>query len=245
MFIIPLQHNSDRATSQSHVTCRQSSKHFHVLSIKSYSLIPYSGFYRLPSPTGLNTFMSFDVTLLTCFQSLLCWSILYAQTSLAARLSHEKRERVWWVVTKLTQLHVVTSEVQRLICTGSLRMRSTAYAQLHTLNCMLQKAVLSALVVCCGLLAKWFRVKVRVRVRVRAGARECTSCTFFSLWFICVVNTSFVGSVYSLRKCARRVTGGYSIDVVTAWSWVNLATPESGDTRILSWCFTVSKSVGN
>ena len=29
-------------------------------------------------------------------------------------------------VAKLTQLHVVTSEVQRLICTGSLRMRTTA-----------------------------------------------------------------------------------------------------------------------
>ena len=34
-------------------------------------------------------------------------------------------------VAKLTQLHVVTSEVQRLICTGSLRMRTTACAQLH------------------------------------------------------------------------------------------------------------------
>ena len=88
---------------------------------------------------------------------------------------------------------------------------------------MLQKAVFSALVVCCGLLAKW------LRVRVRAGARECTRCTFFFLWFISVVNTSvFVGSVYSLRKCARRVTYGYSIDDVTAWSWVNLATPGGG-----------------
>ena len=107
-------------------------------------------------------------------------------------------------------------------------MRSTACAQLRALNCMLQKATLSALVVCCGLLAKWLRVKVRVRVRVMAGARECTSCTFFPLWFISVVNTSvFVGSVYSLRKCARRVTYGYSIDYVTAWSWVNLATPPS------------------
>ena len=43
---------------------------------------------------------------------------------------------------------------------------------------MLQKVVLrpdSALVVCCGLLAKclrvWVRIRVRVRVRVRAGAR--------------------------------------------------------------------------
>ena len=35
-------------------------------------------------------------------------------------------------VAKLTLLHVVMSEVQRLICTGSLRMRSTACAQLHT-----------------------------------------------------------------------------------------------------------------
>ena len=34
-------------------------------------------------------------------------------------------------VAKLTQHHVVTSEVQRLICTGSLHMCSTACAQLH------------------------------------------------------------------------------------------------------------------
>ena len=59
-------------------------------------------------------------------------------------------------------------------------MRTTACAQLHALNCMLQKAVLSALVVCCGLLAKWLRARVRVRVRVRAGARECNRCTFFA-----------------------------------------------------------------
>ena len=66
-------------------------------------------------------------------------------------------------------------------------MRTTACAQLHALNCMLQKAVLSALVDYCGLLAKWLRarvrvrvgVRVRVRVRVRAGARECNRCTFF------------------------------------------------------------------
>ena len=44
---------------------------------------------------------------------------------------------------------------------------------------MLQKAVLSALVVCCGLLAKWLKVRVRVRVTARAGASGCTSCTFF------------------------------------------------------------------
>ena len=69
-------------------------------------------------------------------------------------------------VAKFTKLHVVTSEVQRFICTGLLCMHSTARDQLH----MLQKAVLCALVVCCVLLAKWLRV--RVRVRVRAGARE-------------------------------------------------------------------------
>ena len=45
-----------------------------------------------------------------------------------------------------------------------------ACAQLHALNCMLQKAVLSALVVCCGLLAKRLRVRVGVRVRVRVRA---------------------------------------------------------------------------
>ena len=60
----------------------------------------------------------------------------------------------------------------------------------------------SVLVVCCGLLAKWFRVRVRVRVRfrVRAGAREWTSCPFFfSSGLISVVNTFvFVGSVVSV-----------------------------------------------
>ena len=43
------------------------------------------------------------------------------------------------------------------------------------------------LVVCCGLLAKWLKVRVRVRVRVRArvrvrvraGARDCTRCVSF------------------------------------------------------------------
>ena len=93
---------------------------------------------------------------------------------------------------------MVMSEIQRLICTGSLYMRSTA--------CMLQKAVLrpdSAVVVCCGLLAEW--LKVRVRVRVSAGARECTSCTFFVcfvvvvfFWFISVVNLVFVSLVYTV-----------------------------------------------
>ena len=40
----------------------------------------------------------------------------------------------------------------------------------------------SVLVICCGLLAKWLRVRVRVRVRIRAGARKCTRCPFFFLW---------------------------------------------------------------
>ena len=34
---------------------------------------------------------------------------------------------------------------------------------------VLQKVVVSALVVCCGLLAKWLRVRVRVRAAVRLG----------------------------------------------------------------------------
>ena len=37
------------------------------------------------------------------------------------------------------------------------------------------------LVVCCGLLAKWLRV--RVKVRVKAGARECTKYLFFFFFF--------------------------------------------------------------
>ena len=110
-------------------------------------------------------------------------------------------------VAKLTLLHVVTSEVQRLICTASLRMRSTACAQLH-----IEEGP-------DGLLAKW----LRVRVRIRAGARKCTSCTFPPIWFISVVNTSvFTGSIYSLSKW---FTYEYSIDDVTTWSWVNLVTP--------------------
>ena len=52
------------------------------------------------------------------------------------------------------------------------------------------------LVVCCGLLAKWLRVRLRARARPRAGARECTSCTFFPTGLISVVNTIvFIGSV--------------------------------------------------
>ena len=70
---------------------------------------------------------------------------------------------------------------------------------------MLQKAVLSALVVCCGLLAKWLRVRVWVRVwvrvRVRAGARECSRCTFFFLWFISVALSSLAQYTVSVSAC--------------------------------------------
>ena len=41
------------------------------------------------------------------------------------------------------------------------------------------------LVVCCGLLAKW----LRVRVRIKAGARDCTRCVSISCSVISVVNT--------------------------------------------------------
>ena len=65
----------------------------------------------------------------------------------------------------------------------------------HALNCMLQKAVLrpdSVLVVCCGLLAKW--------LRVRAGAREC--CTFlFFLWFVSL--SSLARYTVSASACDR------------------------------------------
>ena len=62
----------------------------------------------------------------------------------------------------------------------------------------------SVLVVCCDLLAKWFRI------RVRAGARDCTRCMYFfsfSSSIISVVNTFvFVGLV-----SAQRITYEYSI----------------------------------
>ena len=65
----------------------------------------------------------------------------------------------------------------------------------------------SVLVICCGLLAKWLRVRVRVRVRIRAGARKCTRCPFFSSGLISVVNTIvFIGSVVSVSM--RLVTYG-------------------------------------
>ena len=69
----------------------------------------------------------------------------------------------------------------------------------------------SVLVVRCGLLAKWLRVRVRVRVRVRAWARECTSCIFIPSGLISVVNTFVFGGSVS----ARRITYEYSIDDVT------------------------------
>ena len=69
------------------------------------------------------------------------------------------------------------------------------------------------LIVCCGLLAKWLKVRVRVRVRVRAGARDCTRCAFFffSCSVISVVNTFvFVGTVSARRGAHDGVrTTGY------------------------------------
>ena len=59
----------------------------------------------------------------------------------------------------------------------------------------------SVLVICCGLLAKW----LRVRVRVRAGARECTSCPFFFPSGLTSV-VDFVGSIVFVSM--RRVTCG-------------------------------------
>ena len=86
---------------------------------------------------------------------------------------------------------VVMSEVQRLVYVGSLRMRSTAYAQQHA-----HKAVLCGLVVCYGLLAKW--------LRVRAGARECTSCTFPPRLAICKCGEDLSSLVrYTVSVSAR------------------------------------------
>ena len=78
----------------------------------------------------------------------------------------------------------------------------------------------------CGLLAKWLRVRARVRARARAGARDCTRCTSFFLFFSSsvkgVVNTFvFVGSA-----SARRITYECSIDDVAATRIVvNLVSP--------------------
>ena len=57
------------------------------------------------------------------------------------------------------------------------------------------------LVVCCGLLAKW----LRVRVRVRAGARDCTRriSFFFPCSVISVVNTFVFGGTVSARRGAH------------------------------------------
>ena len=59
----------------------------------------------------------------------------YLQGSIRSCCDGRRVDREPLEVAKLTQLRVVTSEVQRLICTGSLRMRSTACVQLHALNC--------------------------------------------------------------------------------------------------------------
>ena len=59
------------------------------------------------------------------------------------------------------------------------------------------------MLVCCGLLAKWLRVRVRIRIRIRIRVGERGmhySCTFFPSGLISVVNTFvFVGSV-SMRQ---------------------------------------------
>ena len=57
------------------------------------------------------------------------------------------------------------------------------------------------MLVCCGLLAKWLRV--RVRVRIRAGASDCKSCIsiFFFPCSVRVVNTFvFVSTVSTWRS---------------------------------------------
>ena len=59
----------------------------------------------------------------------------YLQGSIRSCCDGRRVDREPLEVAKLTQLRMVTSEVQRLICTGSLRMRSTACVQLHALNC--------------------------------------------------------------------------------------------------------------
>ena len=80
----------------------------------------------------------------------------------------------------------------------------------------------SALVVRCGLLAKWLRVWVRVRVVVRAGARECTSCTFFSSGLINIGYTmnprglrdlDARGNLYKHPRAKRKGVYGFQGDL--------------------------------
>ena len=69
---------------------------------------------------------------------------------------------------------MVASEVQRLT--------PHACAQLHALNCVLQKAVLrldSVLVVCCGLLAKWLRVRFKNNLWLGMGPGNVLAVLFF------------------------------------------------------------------
>lgn len=79
----------------------------------------------------------------------------------------------------------------------------------------------NVLVVACGLLAKWLRV--RIRVRIRAAARECTRFLFsFFSCLISVVNTF----VFGISVSARLITYEYLInDVIATCIVVNLATP--------------------
>ena len=66
----------------------------------------------------------------------------------------------------------------------------------------------SVLVVCCGLLAKWLRVRVRVRAWLGPG-NALAVFFIFSSGLISVVNTFVFGG-------SGRITYEYSIDDVTA-----------------------------
>ena len=66
---------------------------------------------------------------------------------------------------------------------------------------MLQKAVLSAVVVCCGLLAKWLRARVRVRVRLGPG-NALGVLFFFPLVYKCGEHLSLLAR-YTVSVSAR------------------------------------------
>ena len=71
----------------------------------------------------------------------------------------------------------------------------------------------NVLVVSCGLLAKWLKVRVRIRARVR----ECT--IVFSSGLISVVNTFlFIGLVVPVSM--RRVTQWYHV------TWLATSIPQ-------------------
>ena len=91
----------------------------------------------------------------------------------------------------------MTSQVQRLISTGSSCMRSTACRKRYLARC-------------CGLLAKWLRVRLRVRARVSLS----------------VVNTFvFVSLVVSISSYAT-VYLWYQIYNFHTSMWVNVVTPQ-------------------